>query len=133
MQVYTQGPIRSEATVDNVKTQQRDGLGARHSPQRAQPGSSAESVEHVLKPRRALFRQEALEFQHQHRQWGEVAMLQLLSTKVTVWAIAAFVALVIIFLFLAPYARKETVPGYLMPTAGTARVYAPQPGIVSAV
>ena len=54
-------------------------------------------------------------------------------TKVTVWAIVAFVALAIVFLFLAPYARKETVPGYLMPTAGTARVYAPQPGIVSAV
>ena len=60
-------------------------------------------------------------------------MLQPLSIKATVWAIAAFVALVIIFLFLAPFARKETVAGYLMPTAGTARVYAPQPGIVSAV
>jgi membrane fusion protein len=128
-----QGPIRSEATVGYVTTRQRDGLGAGHSPQRAQPGSSAESVEHVSKPQRALFRQEALEFQRDHRQWGEVATLQPLSTKVTVWAIAAFVVLGIIFLFLAPYARKETVPGYLMPGAGTARIYAPQPGIVSAV
>jgi membrane fusion protein len=34
---------------------------------------------------------------------------------------------------MAPYARKETVSGYLMPTTGIARVHAPQPGIVSAI
>lgn len=81
---------------------------------------------------RTLFRQEAVDFQ-QHRQWGTVALLQPLSVKVTTWAIAAAVALVITFLFLAPYARKETVAGYLVPTAGTARIYAPQHGIVSGV
>ena len=86
-----------------------------------------------MSPRLSLFRQEALEFQQSHRQWGEVALLQPLSTKVIVWAIAASVALIAVFLFLAPYARKETVNGYLMPTAGTARIHAPQPGIVSAV
>src|SRR3954447_10343425 len=82
---------------------------------------------------RLLFRQEAVEFQQQHRHWGEVALLQPLSTKVAVWFLAACVVLIAVFLLLAPYARKETVPGYLMPTAGTARIYAPQPGIVSAV
>jgi membrane fusion protein len=39
----------------------------------------------------------------------------------------------IAFLLMAPYARKETVSGYLMPTIGIARVHAPQPGIVSAI
>lgn len=82
---------------------------------------------------RALFRQEVVEFQRDHRQWGGVALLQPLSTKVTVWAIATAVALMVVFLFLAPYARKETVSGYLTPTAGTARIYAPQHGIVSSV
>ena len=82
---------------------------------------------------RSLFRREVIEFQRDHRQWGEVALLQPLSTKVAVWFVAASVVLVAVFLFLAPYARKETVSGYLTPTAGTARIYAPQHGIVSGV
>jgi membrane fusion protein len=80
-----------------------------------------------------LFRQEAVKFQQQHRQWGEVTLLQPLSTKIAAWFVATCVVLIAVFLLLAPYARKETVPGYLMPTAGIARIYAPQPGIVSAV
>jgi membrane fusion protein len=82
---------------------------------------------------RALFRQEVVEFQRDHRQWGGVALLQPASTKVAAWFVASSVALIAIFLFLAPYARKETVYGYLTPTAGTARIYAPQHGIVSGV
>jgi membrane fusion protein len=82
---------------------------------------------------RALFRQEVVEFQRDHRQWGEVALLQPASTKVAAWFVASSVALIAVFLFLAPYARKETVYGYLTPTAGTARIYAPQHGIVSGV
>jgi len=128
-----QGPIRSETTVDNVAKQQCGGSGANHSAERAQPGRSAESLEHVSKPQRALFRQEAVEFHCDHRQWGEVALLQPVSTKLAVWFVATCVVLIAVFVFLAPYARKETVPGYLTPTAGTARIYAPQPGIVSAV
>jgi len=79
-----------------------------------------------------LFRQEAIEF-HRHRQWGEIALLQPLSTKLTAWFLTAAVALIIVFLCLTPYARKETVAGYLTPTAGTARIYAPQQGVISAV
>jgi membrane fusion protein len=82
---------------------------------------------------RALFRQEVVEFQRDHRQWGGVALLQPASTKVAAWFVASSVALIAVFLFLAPYARKETVYGYLTPTAGTARIYAPQHGIVSGV
>jgi hypothetical protein len=69
-----------------------------------------------------LFRQEAVDFQQHNRQWGQVALLQPLSTKIIAWLVAASVALVVVFLFLAQYARKETVLGYLTPPAGTAKV-----------
>jgi hypothetical protein len=42
--------------------------------------------------RRALFRQEALDFQLQHKQWGHVALLQPPSTKILTWLAAAAVA-----------------------------------------
>jgi membrane fusion protein len=81
----------------------------------------------------SLFRQEAIEFQQHIRQWGHVALLQPLSTKITTWFIATAVALVVIFLFFAPYARKETVTGYLTPTAGTAKIFASQQGTIKEV
>src|SRR6266566_493574 len=80
----------------------------------------------------SLFRDQAVEFQRQHRQWGEVALLQPLSTKLLVWFIAAAVAAIVLFLALAQYARKETVVGYLTPTAGTAKVFVPRPGTIQA-
>jgi membrane fusion protein len=84
-------------------------------------------------PRPALFRHEVLAFQRDQRQWGEVALLQPLSARVSVWVIAVFVVLIVAFLLVAPYARKETVTGYVTPTAGTSRIHAPRPGTVSAV
>jgi hypothetical protein len=54
-----------------------------------------------------LFRQEAVEFQRDQRQWGEVVLLQLLSTKVAGWGAVASVAVVVMFLFLAPYTRRR--------------------------
>src|SRR5215217_3089201 len=81
----------------------------------------------------ALFRQEAVEFQRHAQQWGRVVPLQPLPTRIMVWFVTAATAAVIAFLFLAQYARKETVAGYLAPVAGTARVFAPRPGTVSAV
>jgi membrane fusion protein len=80
-----------------------------------------------------LFRQEAIEFQRQSRQWGQVALLQPFSTKFITWFIATAVALVVLFLFFAPYARKETVTGYLTPTAGTAKIFASQQGAIKEV
>jgi membrane fusion protein len=82
---------------------------------------------------RPLFRQEVVEFQRHNRQWGRVVPLQPLPTRLMVWSIAAAVAAIIVFLFVGQYARKETVAGYLAPAAGTARIFAPQQGIVSAV
>jgi membrane fusion protein len=80
-----------------------------------------------------LFRQEVIDFQQQNRQWGRIALLQPLSTKIITWFIAAAVAVIVTFLFLGQYARKETVIGYLTPTAGTAKIFAPQQGIIKEI
>lgn len=82
---------------------------------------------------RPLFRQEVVEFQQHNRQWGRVVPLQSLQMRLMVWFIAAAAAAVIAFLFLAQYARKETVTGYLAPASGTAKVFAPQQGTISAI
>ncbi|WP_448206662.1 HlyD family efflux transporter periplasmic adaptor subunit [Azospirillum sp. sgz302134] len=41
--------------------------------------------------------------------------------------------MILIFLTVAQYARKETVRGYLTPTAGTAKIFIPRQGTISAV
>jgi membrane fusion protein len=84
-------------------------------------------------PQLSLFRQEAVEFQQHHRQWGEVALLQPLSTKVMTWFFTTAVALVFVFLFLGQYARKETVVGYLTPVSGTSKVFIPQQGTIKEI
>jgi len=78
--------------------------------------------------RPSLFRQEAVDFQRHNREWGQVAQLQPLSTKVIAWLIIAATALTISFLFLGQYSRKETVIGYLTPTSGTSKIFVPQRG-----
>jgi membrane fusion protein len=80
-----------------------------------------------------LFRSEAIDFQRDHRQWGDVASLEPLSIKFTAWFIAGVVALLILFLFLAQYARKETAVGYLTPTKGTAKIFVPRRGTIKDV
>jgi membrane fusion protein len=80
--------------------------------------------------RRALFRREALDFQLQHKQWGHVALLQPPSAKVLTWLSVVAVVLVLAFVCFAQYARKETVAGYLVPSAGTAKIFVPQRGFV---
>jgi membrane fusion protein len=62
-----------------------------------------------------------------------VALLQPLSTKVTTWLIAMVIALTISFLFLGQYSRKETVVGYLTPTSGTSKIFAPQLGTIGEI
>jgi membrane fusion protein len=80
-----------------------------------------------------LFRQEVVEFQQQHRQWGRVVPMQPMPVRLMVWFISGAALAVVAFLFIAQYARKETVTGYLVPMTGSARIFAPQQGIVSAV
>jgi membrane fusion protein len=81
----------------------------------------------------ALFRHEALDFQRSQRQWGEVALLQPLSTKLLSWSAVAAFAAVLAFACFTQYARKETVRGYLTPADGTAKVFAANPGVVTDV
>jgi membrane fusion protein len=82
--------------------------------------------------RQALFRSDAIAFQRQ-RQPGEVTLLQPVAAKLLFWSLAAVFALTLAFLVLAQYARKETVIGYLAPTAGVAKVFVPRGGTVTAV
>jgi membrane fusion protein len=83
--------------------------------------------------RPALFRQEAIDFLHQRHSWGEVVSLQPLSSTILSWALTGLVVLIICFLFMAQYARKETVVGYLTPTLGTAKIFVPQQGFIKEI
>jgi membrane fusion protein len=83
--------------------------------------------------RPSLFRQEAIDFQRLNREWGQVAQLQPLSTKIFAWFITAATAIVITVLFLGQYSRKETVVGYLTPTSGTSKIFVPQRGTIREV
>ena len=80
-----------------------------------------------------LFRQEAIEFQQHRRQWGDVASLQPISSKITTWLLIAAMAALIVFALFAQYARKETATGYLVPTKGTAKIFVPRRGTVREV
>jgi membrane fusion protein len=80
-----------------------------------------------------LFRNEVVEFQRQQRHGGEVVLLQPVSTKLLSWiGILAFV-IIVAFLFIAQYSRKQTVDGYLVPIAGTSKVFAPNGGVIKEV
>src|SRR5215217_5368870 len=87
-------------------------------------------MENSMTSQRSLFRQEALDFQRHHRQWGDVAGLEPLSIKITAWFLIGIVALLVVFLFVAQYARKETAVGYLTPTKGTAKIFVPRRGTI---
>jgi membrane fusion protein len=82
---------------------------------------------------RPLFRQQAIEFQQHHLQWGDVSALQPLSTKMMSWFLIAVTAGLIAFITIAQYARKETVIGYLTPTKGTAKIFAERRGVIREV
>ncbi len=79
-----------------------------------------------------LFRQEALDH-HRHRVHGEVVLS---APRAMVWLtllLTLVVAVTSILLLNASYARKETVPGYLVSSRGMARVLVPRSGTVTAI
>ena len=80
--------------------------------------------------RPALFRQEAIDFSNQRNSWGEVVSLQPVSSAILSWSLAGAIVLIVCFLSIAQYARKETVSGYLTPTFGTAKIFVPQQGFI---
>jgi membrane fusion protein len=81
----------------------------------------------------SLFRSEALDFQKRHREFGQVGRLQPPSLKLSAWLLVVAVSSIIVFICIAGYNRKETVPGYLAPATGTAEIFVPQQGTVTAV
>lgn len=83
-----------------------------------------------METRPALFRHEAIDFLHQRHSWGEVVSLQPISSTILSWSLALVVTLILCFLTIAQYARKETVTGYLTPTFGTAKIFVPQQGFI---
>src|SRR3954468_11805302 len=83
--------------------------------------------------RPALFRQEAIDFLHQRHSWGEVVSLQPVSSTLLGWTLAGLVVVILCFLSIAQYARKETVSGYLTPTAGTAKIFVSQQGFIKEI
>ena len=83
--------------------------------------------------RPSLFRQEAVDFQRHNGEWGQVGLLQPLSIKVMTWFITVAITLIMSFLFLGQYSRKETVMGYLTPTSGTSKVFVPQLGTIRTI
>jgi len=79
----------------------------------------------------SLFRQEAVEFQQGQREFGEIALLQPVSTKLLGWLLAAVVTAAMVFLCFAQFSRKQVVPGYLMPAAGTVKIFPQREGVVT--
>src|SRR5437764_3446761 len=90
-------------------------------------------TERHVSARPTLFRQEAIEFQNEHRRWGDVASLQPVSTKFVAWGLAVSSAAIVLFLAVAQYSRKETAIGYLTPNKGTAKIFAVQRGTIRQV
>ncbi len=81
----------------------------------------------------SLFRPEALEFQKQYREFGQVGRLQSSSAKLLAWLLTIAVGALIVFICFAGYTRKETVGGYLAPARGTSSIFVPEQGTITAV
>jgi membrane fusion protein len=82
---------------------------------------------------KSLFRREAIEFQRGQREFGDIALLQPVSTKLLVWLLTGVVTVAIVFLCFAQFSRKQTVSGFLIPAAGTLKVFPTREGVVTAV
>lgn len=79
-----------------------------------------------------LFRREALEARR--TSWlGGISLAQPVRFRVMACAAAVAALAVGLFLVLATYTRRSTVPGRLVPTRGLATVLAPATGVVSSI
>jgi membrane fusion protein len=81
----------------------------------------------------SLFRHEVVDFQEVERQFGRAILLQPISLKVITWLLASFVVLILSLLVIGQYSRKATVSGYLIPSSGTAKIFALQRGTITKV
>jgi len=82
---------------------------------------------------RPLFRQEVIEFRRMQRDWGRVVPLQPAATRMSVWLVVLAIAAAVGACFVTQYSRKATATGYLRAAIGSARIYAPQPGVINKV
>lgn len=80
----------------------------------------------------SLFRKEALSHQRD-RLTGSITLAQPFSIKASVVTLATIAITIVVFLFNAEYARKETVRGFLMPNKGVIKSFASQGGTVSKI
>jgi membrane fusion protein len=80
----------------------------------------------------SFFRLEAVEFQRK-RAWSGVPTAPPVATWLLTAFLAAALACAAAFLSFGTYARKETAPGYLSPSAGIAKVLPQASGVVSEV
>jgi membrane fusion protein len=81
----------------------------------------------------SLFRHEVVDFQEIERQFGRAILLQPISLKVITWLLVSVVALSLFLLVVGHYSRKATVSGYLIPSVGTAKIFALQRGTITKV
>jgi len=72
-----------------------------------------------------------MKYQQVQRDFGEVALLHPISTKLLVWLLTAVVVVAMGFLCFAQFSRKQTVHGFLIPAAGTMKVFPTREGVVS--
>lgn len=79
-----------------------------------------------------LFRQEAIEAKHSGLK-GDVLLLPRFSHTLILTILLLWVFVVVVWLFVSHYARKETVAGWLEPPEGIIRVYAESTGIVQKI
>ena len=79
-----------------------------------------------------MFRPEAIAYQRDALRASEAFPVPPTPAALT-WLLVALVCTAIAFLAGGNYARKETVSGYLAPTVGVSKVYAPRGGLIVAV
>lgn len=76
-----------------------------------------------------LFRQEALRHKSE-RVLGQLIVSRPLSCQLLTILITACVLVALVFLIASEYTRRETVPGYLVPTRGVVAIYPVKSGLL---
>ncbi len=79
-----------------------------------------------------LFRKQALDYQRE-RLYGEVILIQPVSFTILTFFLVFVTCLIIIFLFMNTYTKRERVAGYIFPDQGMVPIYPSQQGILSKI
>jgi membrane fusion protein len=79
-----------------------------------------------------LFREQVIDAQA-NRLWGDVVLVQPLSTRVLTPLLLALALAAGAFVSMAPYPRTETAAGFLAPGAGVSKLYPRSAGIVESL